>query len=186
VTFKGFRDELRERSDIGDIEYEEREALPGADHAVCQFRDMASECIPENEVRTMVVDPQTGWLKATGVLFEAAQIMIPVITGYLVIVVGSIGKVWEKRKELSDIRWRYLIHSTLLGLGALGFWIGVLPACIMATDTADEFFFRLGQWVARLGTIQLFLAFVCFALFFAITFKPFSAEPQSPPPTKSS
>ncbi len=123
-----------------------------------------------------MIPTEEPWEKAARLLFDAAEIMVPVITGYLILVVGSVGKIWEKRNELPRIRWKLLIHSLLLGIGSLGFWIGVLPSCIMATYKHSEGYFNLGQWVARLGTLQLFSAFVCYGCFFFLTFWPLTKE----------
>jgi hypothetical protein len=115
-------------------------------------------------------DNQSRWEEASQLLFEAAKVMIPVTTGFLILLAGSFGKIWDMKKDLPGMNAHLLLHTTLLGVGSLAFWVGVIPFCILSKERGSQTLFKCGQGVARVGTIILFAAFICGAWFFWNTF----------------
>ena len=75
-------------------------------------------------------------------IFEAVGIMVPVITGYLVVFVGGVGTLWEvSTKRFVKINWRLVCVTLLLGLLSLGTFAGAMHFGLAATlhpNAADE------------------------------------------------
>jgi hypothetical protein len=116
-------------------------------------------------VREMLMnDKNTFPDDAVKLLFDATKTMIPVITGFLVFFAGTLGTPWigvnVAREHLVTIG-----TVALLGLGALGFWTGTMPFCIMASERRNVRLFRLGQYCGRFGHV-LFFCSVAAAVWF--------------------
>jgi hypothetical protein len=68
--------------------------------------------------------------KQVDVLIDSCKVLIPVITGYIVIVVGSLGQLEKKRLISRRTVRRRLIGSFFMAIVALGLWSGVLALMV--------------------------------------------------------
>ncbi|MBE9067188.1 hypothetical protein IQ260_11025 [Leptolyngbya cf. ectocarpi LEGE 11479] len=87
-------------------------------------------------------------------IFEAVGIMVPVITGYLVVFVGGVGTLWEiSTKRLVKINWRLVGVTLLLGLLSLGTFAGAMHFGLSATLDASEAETKLldARWCLAIG-----------------------------------
>jgi len=117
---------------------------------------------------------ESGLADPISYLFEATKVMVPVITGFLVLFGGSIARVWERSplREWDPLQRRSAMFAVLLGLVSLGLWTGTMAFCIRAsagTNASDLQVFgpfdpalnlRLGRYCAAVGHLSFFAAVV--------------------------
>lgn len=117
--------------------------------------------------------------KALEILFEATKIMIPVVTGFIVLFTGAVGKMWQIQKsdESLTIKWLWVGVTLGLAICSLGFWSGVMPYCILASmgepqdnliifkSVEQQRLFLLGRYCARIGHILFFLSVISSCIF---------------------
>ena len=108
-------------------------------------------------------------------LFESCKIMIPVVTGFIVLFGGSIGRLWESGK---DVEWRWAGWTLILSIISLGLWSGTMPFSIVASLGSPQklFFafgpynsatiFLFGRWCARIGHTTFFLSVISSCMFY--------------------
>ncbi len=102
-------------------------------------------------------------------LFDAGKLMIPVVTGFIVLFGGSLGQLWIKGKTQFSLFQRSLIVLTMfLGLSSLGVWTGAMAYCLRATEKQSLELFKNGQLCGQIGHITFFVS-VCLALSFYLT-----------------
>jgi hypothetical protein len=89
-------------------------------------------------------------LNAIKLLLDVSKVMIPVITGYIALLVGGVGSLWRQnlRKEnIVIIPWRWINLAFLLAIVSLGVWSGTLSFCIRASlQTPEKLFLILGPY----------------------------------------
>jgi hypothetical protein len=60
-------------------------------------------------------------------IFRAVNVMLPVVTGYLVLFVGAIGKLWQLSEEYNlIIRWNMANFTIITGIFSLGCFAGAM------------------------------------------------------------
>lgn len=65
-------------------------------------------------------------------VFQAVNVMVPVVTGYLILFVGAIGRLWELSSERSlRLNWRFAGFTVITGILSLGCWAGAMAFGIM-------------------------------------------------------
>jgi hypothetical protein len=66
-------------------------------------------------------------------VFDAVGVMIPVVTGFLVLFAGSVGKLWEREREKKDtqVAWKTAVLVAVIELLAMGFFAGAMALGIM-------------------------------------------------------
>jgi len=77
-------------------------------------------------------------------LKDAVSIMIPVITGFVVLFCGSMGRLWDTARSKSGgpVSWTLAGISLLLAVVSLFICFGVMSSCIKAsTGEAGKLFF---------------------------------------------
>lgn len=106
---------------------------------------------------------------AIDLLFRSSQVMVPVITGFIVLVSAIVGKIWESSDE--PIEYRLVGVGIALGIISLFLWLGVMPFCYKAALGYDQdvwgygsfdsaAFFLFGRRLARAGQITFGIAVV--------------------------
>ena len=115
-------------------------------------------------------------LEAAKMLFDATKTMIPVVTGFIVFVVGTLPKLWKSSRALLQSDRRALLATVVLGVGSLVAWAFAMPCCIISTFPDGErkflcissqtslWWVQKGQGCARVAHM-LFLCSVCSALY---------------------
>ena len=76
-------------------------------------------------------------------ILEVTRLMIPVLTGFLVIVASAIGRIWTAKADIS--RWDYVGVTTIsfCGLLSFGCWAGALAgAMIYTTGKSGSILFK--------------------------------------------
>ena len=65
-------------------------------------------------------------------IFQVVSIMVPVVTGYLVLFVGAIGRLWELSSERQlRLAWRFISFTVVAGVLSLACWAGAMATGIM-------------------------------------------------------
>ncbi|NEP16130.1 MAG: hypothetical protein F6J97_04410 [Leptolyngbya sp. SIO4C1] len=65
-------------------------------------------------------------------IFQAVSVMVPVVTGYLLLFVGAMGKLWElSMQKRLKVAWRLAGYTLLAGVLSLGCWAGAMAGGIM-------------------------------------------------------
>ena len=109
-------------------------------------------------------------LKETiALLKDAVSIMIPVITGFVVLFSGSMGKLWDmaRSKSAGPIPWTLAGISLLLAVVSLFICFGVMSICIKATTGEAGRLFLIGSMQPKemitAARYYLYGAYVIFA-----------------------
>ena len=109
-------------------------------------------------------------LKETiALLKDAVSIMIPVITGFVVLFSGSMGKLWDtaRSKSAGPISWTLAGISLLLAVVSLFICFGVMSICIKATTGEAGRLFLIGSMQPKemitAARYYLYGAYVIFA-----------------------
>ncbi len=64
---------------------------------------------------------------AVDLMFQATNVMMPIITGYLVLFVGAIGTLWDMSNNRPvRIDWRLVGTTLFIGILALGFFASTM------------------------------------------------------------
>ena len=72
-------------------------------------------------------------------VFQVVSIMVPVVTGYLVLFVGAIGRLWElSRDRQLRLAWRFIGFTVVAGVLSLICWAGAMATGIMFS-TGESF-----------------------------------------------
>ena len=100
-------------------------------------------------------------------LFETVKVMLPIVTGYLVLVVGAISNIWKTRLvDFDKFDSRRIKESMVLGIFSLGMWSGVMAFCIHATRTYKGLYVWGAMLCAQAGHVLFFLSIVIALRFF--------------------
>ena len=111
---------------------------------------------------------------AIDLLFRTSQVMVPVITGFIVLVSAIVGKLWESSSGL--VEYRVIGAGVVLSVIALFCWLGVMPFCYKAALGYEQgvwgfgtynsaALFEWGRRFARLGQITFGLAVIAASWF---------------------
>jgi Na+-driven multidrug efflux pump len=78
-------------------------------------------------------------------VFHAVGVMIPVVTGFLVLFAGSVGKLRERSRKEKDARvvWKTAVLVALIELLAIGFFAGAMALGIIYSTGEPETLFRM-------------------------------------------
>jgi hypothetical protein len=104
---------------------------------------------------------------AVNMLFEAAKLMIPVVTGFLVLSGGILGQLWENHSPMLKEHRFLAATPIILGVLSLGVWSGTVPYCITAVQLGSQRRLNLGQRCARAAHVLFFFA-VAAAMYFCL------------------
>ena len=101
-------------------------------------------------------------LETVKLIFDAVKVMIPVLTGFLVVFVGAVGKLWDMSRKppgSEDIRISWVTAGlvVVVGVWGLGFWAGAMEFGIKYVVGGPQSFWLVFQdiptpkllWLAR-------------------------------------
>lgn len=126
--------------------------------------------------------------KQVEVLLEATKVLIPVNTGYVLIVIAGLRHLQKRKLFATSSARRILISSFLLAIVSIGFWSGVLAfmvdcsqpfelakAATLTINTSQlNLEWRLGLICAQLALISFFASialYSCLAYKLLMSFK---------------
>lgn len=112
-------------------------------------------------------DLSTQETAAVNMLFEAAKLMIPVVTGFLVLFGGILGQLWEKQSTMLQEHRLLAATPVIFGVLSLGVWSGTAPYCNTAMQVGSRRRLMLGQLCARSAHVLFFFA-VAAAMYFCV------------------
>jgi len=105
--------------------------------------------------------------KALEFVFDTVSVMTPVITGYLMLLVGAVGQIWLRRAlRFKNPQLAKLSQALVLGIVSMGIYSGAMAFCIQAARTQQGFYLWGGMLSAQAGHVLFFLS-VATALRFA-------------------
>jgi len=107
---------------------------------------------------------------AVQMLFDAAKMMTPFVTGFLVVYGGLLGHLWLtgalSLKNNTLVTW-LAAAPIVIGGGSMGLWSGAVPNCIMAIEFGSSIYFHRGQFWARTAHL-VFVVAVALAMIFCL------------------
>jgi hypothetical protein len=97
-------------------------------------------------------------------VFQAVSVMVPVVTGYLILFVGAMGRLWELSSERRlRLAWRFAGFTVIAGLLSLGCWAGAMAGgIIFSTGENSHPWWLLGKKITPVEALWLSRQFLSF------------------------